>query len=70
VSRDKIRNVWACLCGTETDVTSAELHFGSVFECPGCRVAYARVRPIGGGSAWVEVSPVDVEFHNLLGRRT
>lgn len=61
-----ITHLYACLCGVETPVEPEEIGLGRVFQCPACREVRAHVRPQGGGSAWIRVSPEDVEFNRLL----
>lgn len=62
------QTIFACDCGTNTNVEPEAVRLGAVFQCPSCKVVWGHVYPQGGGRAWITISKKDVLFHNLLGR--
>jgi hypothetical protein len=64
-----MKHIFACGCGENTECQDRDLAFGAVFECRHCSQVWGRVRPRGGGTAWVKISDQEVDFYDLLGRQ-
>jgi hypothetical protein len=64
----RFREMMACTCGDEREVEKAPA-YGYVWLCPACNLVSVKVYPIGGGRAWVIMTPEQIRFHDLTGER-
>lgn len=62
--------VWACECGHEQDCTREDQQAGAAYECSACKQVWGCVRNYHGGRVWVRISNSEVEFHQIIRRRT
>jgi hypothetical protein len=62
----KIKHIWCCTCGTETDCEKEDQCLGSVFQCPYCDQVWGCVSSKFGPKVWIKISESDAKFHRLL----
>lgn len=64
-----IQNIWSCTCGTQTPCKDEDTRVGAIWQCPGCKKVFGRIRSNNGVSAWVTISPREVKFYRLTEER-